>query len=52
MESIEECIERCRETLEQLEQKSNSFRSNDADYTYTTASAEEIREGIQHYHDI
>lgn len=42
LSSIEECIEKCRETLEQKDTSNN----NGIDYTYTTASNDEIREAL------
>lgn len=48
LSSIEECIEKCRETLEQKDTSNN----NGIDYTYTTASNDEIREALANLSDI
>lgn len=48
LSSIEECIEKCRETLE----KKDTSNNNGIDYTYTTASNDEIREALANLSDI
>ena len=52
LSSIEECIEKCRETLEQHLSKKDTSNNNGIDYTYTTASNDEIREALTNWSDI